>query len=104
MSIGNNNSAMPCCNHEETDTRLVVHILHVLEQELKRIEIRTEDTDVIVILVGAFVELIRAQPLANILIAFGMSKDFRFYSINAICHPWGFKITSTSSIPCTNWL
>ena len=77
MSVGNNNPAMPSCNHEEADTRLVVHILHALEQGLKRIEVRTVDTDVIVILVGAFVALTRAQPLADIWIAFGMGKDYR---------------------------
>lgn len=82
VSIGNNNPAMPNCNHEEADTRLVVHILHALEQGLKRIEVCTVDTDVIVILVGAFVELTRAQSLVYIWIAFGMGKDFRFYSIN----------------------
>lgn len=52
MSVGNNNLVMPSCNHEETDTRLLVHILHALEQELNRIEVHTVDTDVIVILVG----------------------------------------------------
>ena len=83
VSVGNNNPAMPSCNHE-ADTRLVVHIQHALEQGLKRIEVRTVDTDVIVILVGAFVALTRTQPLADIWIAFGMGKDYRFYSINAI--------------------
>ena len=89
MSIGNNNPAMPSCNHEEADTRLVVHILHALKQGLKRIQVHTVDTDVIVILVGDFVKLIRAQPLADIWIAFGMGKDFRFYIINAICATLG---------------
>ena len=84
VSVGNNNPAMSSCNHEEADTRLVVHILHALEQGVKRIEVRTVDTDVIVILVGAFVALTRAQRLADIWIAFGMGKDYRFYSINAI--------------------
>jgi len=37
------------------------------------------------ILVGAFIEITRAQPLTDIWIAFGMGKDFRFYSINVIC-------------------
>ena len=76
MSVGNNNPTMPSCNHEEADTRLVVHILHALEQRLKRIEVCTVDTDVIVILVGVFVALTRAQPLADIWIAFGMGKDY----------------------------
>ena len=70
VSIGNNNLAVWSCYHEEADTRLVWHILHALQQVLKRIEVCTIDTDVIVILVGAFVKLSRGQPLDNNSIAF----------------------------------
>ena len=52
VSVGNNNPVMTNSNHEEADTRLVQHILHVLEWVLKRIEVCTIDTDVIVIPVG----------------------------------------------------
>ena len=45
---------MPNCNHEEADTRIVVHIAHALEQGEKTIYVRTVDTDVVVILAGAF--------------------------------------------------
>ena len=38
---------MPDHNHEEADMRTVVHVLHALQQEMKKIEIRTVDTDVI---------------------------------------------------------
>ena len=41
--------------------------------------------DVIVIYVGALVELTRGQPLEDIWIASGIDKDLRFFSINAIC-------------------
>ena len=56
--------------HEEADTRLIVHILHALEQVLKRIEVCTIDTDII--LVGVFVKLTWSQPIDNISIAFGI--------------------------------
>ena len=46
---------------------------------------RTVDTDVVVILAGAFFDLILTQPLASIWVAFGMGKHYRFYNINAIC-------------------
>ena len=46
----------------------------------------TVDTDVVIILAG---ELCQTQPLADIWIAFGMSKKYRFYSINAICASLG---------------
>jgi len=71
---------MPDCNHEEADTRVVVHISHALEQGLKRIVVRTVDTDV----TGALFKLIASNPLADIWVAFGTGKDFRLYSINAI--------------------
>ena len=75
---------MPDCNHEEADTRIVVHVLHVLQQRMKKIEICTVDTDVIIILMGAFHKLVKIQPVADIWVAFGMGKSYRFLSINAI--------------------
>ena len=83
--VSRSNNSMPNCNHEEADTRVVVHVLHALEQGRTSIKVRTVDTDVVVILVGIFYELSRIQPLADIWVAFGMGKHYRFYSVNAIC-------------------
>lgn len=77
-------SGMMNCNHEEADTRIVVHVLHALNQGMKSIKVRTVDTDVVIILVGAFFDLLQNQPMADTWIAFGMSKNYRFYSVNAI--------------------
>ena len=41
---------------------------------MKNIEIRTVDTDVIVILAGMFYDLLVIQPLADIWVAFGVGK------------------------------
>ena len=60
------------CNHEETDTRIVIHVNHAIMQGAKIIEIRTVDTDVIVILVGIFHELTLQYPSVDIWVAFGM--------------------------------
>jgi len=80
---------MQNCNHEEADTGVVVHILHALMQGRKTIQVRTVDTDVVVILAGTFHDLIASQLLADIWVAFGMGKNFRFYHINAICASLG---------------
>ena len=80
---------MQNCNHEEADTRVVVHVLHALMQGGKTIQVRTVDTDVVVILAGTFHDLIASQLLADIWVAFGMGKNFRFYHINAICASLG---------------
>ena len=77
------------CNHEEADTRIIVHILHALHQGMNTFKVRTVDTDVVVILLGAFFELSQAQPLVDIWIAFGMSKNYRFYNINTMCNILG---------------
>ena len=65
---------MPDCNHEESDTRILVQILHALEQGTKTIEVHTVDTDLITVLAGALFELTLVHPLAEIWVAFGNRK------------------------------
>ena len=48
--------------------------VHALEQGAKTIQVRTVDTDVVVILAGTFHDLIATHPLADIWVAFGMGK------------------------------
>ena len=52
--------------HEETDTRIVVHVIHELQQWAKTIEVRTMNTYVVVILECTFHDLTATQPFANI--------------------------------------
>ena len=47
------------------------------------------DTDVVVILIGVFYELLKTQSSADIWVAFGTGKNCRFLSINAICESLG---------------
>ena len=67
----------------------MVHVLHALKQGEQTICVRTVDTDVVVILAGTFHDLVATQPLADIWVAFGMGKNYRFYHINAICERLG---------------
>ncbi|XP_061894509.1 uncharacterized protein LOC133644183 [Entelurus aequoreus] len=82
-------SMMDCCNHEEADTRIVVHLQCALKEGAKTVLVRTVDTDVIVILAGLFYDLVVLQPLTDIWVAFGMGKRFRYYHINHICKSLG---------------
>ncbi|GFR92349.1 hypothetical protein ElyMa_004350800 [Elysia marginata] len=45
VSIGGT-SPMGHCNHEEADTRIVVHLLHALQGGAKTVQVRTVDIDV----------------------------------------------------------
>ena len=87
MSTCGSSSTMDSCNHEEADTRMVVHVWHTLEQGASRVLVHTVDTDVIVILAGVFYDLglVVIQHLADIWVAFGMGKKYRFYHINQLC-------------------
>ena len=84
-------SPMPNRSHEEADARIVVHVLHALQQGLTTVQVRTVDTDVVVVLIGVFHKLLLSQPKADIWVAFGVGKKYRHYSINALSTSLGTK-------------
>ena len=89
LSMGSS-MAMQNPNHEEADIRIVVHVMHALQQGTKTIQVRPVDTDVfVVIFVGTFCDRTATQPFADILVFFDMGKNYRFYYINAICASLG---------------
>ncbi|KAK3716735.1 hypothetical protein QZH41_006309 [Actinostola sp. cb2023] len=61
---------MQACNHEEADTRLLVHVRDAVERGAKNVMIRTVDTDVVVIAVAELSALREIEPDLNIWIAF----------------------------------
>ena len=69
------------CNHEEADTRIVVHVRHAL--------VRTVDTDVVVILVGKLHDLLAYNQLSKVWVAFGMGRHFSVININGVCSSLG---------------
>ena len=80
---------MPRCDHEEADTRIAVHVLHALTKGSDKVFIRTVDTDVVVIMIGLFHDLVSLNPSADIWISFGMGKNLQYISINATCESLG---------------
>ena len=87
--VSGNGPQMTSCWHEEADTRMVVHILHVLESDYKAIQIRSVDTDVLVIFIGKFHQILERYPDANISVALGFGKDFKIYPLNTVCEKLG---------------
>lgn len=84
------------CNHEEADTRITVHLEHAL-LTFDRALVRTVDTDVVVILVGKLSDLQKTNSSADIWVAFGMGRNFRFLSINSISAALG--VARSLSLP-----
>ena len=56
---------MPDCDHEEADTRLLIHLQDALQNGSTCCQVRTVDTDVLVILVGKMHYLLTLNPMAD---------------------------------------
>lgn len=80
---------MQRCNHEEADTRILVHVSDALKTGAKTISVRTVDTDVAVILIGHYHDLCDAYGSFDLWIAFGMGKSYRWLHISRICNTLG---------------
>jgi len=79
--VQSENSLTPC-NHEEFDTRVILHAANAASQGYKRILIIANDTDVVVLAVSFFNE-IGAEKLW---VTFGKSKKIRYISIHDVCN------------------
>ena len=69
---------MSTCNQEEADIRIVVHVKHALENGAKSIQVRTVDTDVVIVLIGVFHELSQINADLDLWVAFGTGKNYSF--------------------------
>ena len=88
ISVGTNDP-MESCNHEEADTRIIVHIFHALLQGQTCFHVRTVETDIVVILLGTFHKMLPIQGNVNIWVAFVSGKSFMFYGVNSIFESLG---------------
>lgn len=68
------------CNHEEADSRLLLHCADAVSQGFESICIRTVDTDVVVIAMTVFKKL----GVAQLWVAFGTGKNFTYVPIHEI--------------------
>ncbi len=69
------------CNHEEFDTRVLLHAANAASLGYKNVLIIANDTDVVVLAISFFTE-IGAEKLW---VSFGMGKKLRYISIHDIC-------------------
>ena len=69
------------CNHEEADTRIIVHLADVVRKGFSKVKIRTVDTDVVVLAIAA---IPRLPEGTEVWLAFGTGKDFRYIPAHMI--------------------
>ena len=73
------------CNHEEADTRMMVHIKDSVSQGYDKILVRTVDTDVVVLAVATCQKL----SISEIWVAFGTGKCQRYIAVHEIVKSLG---------------
>ena len=101
-ATGASHYIMPECNHEEADTRMLIHVQDALENGATTCLVHTVDTDVIVIIVGKL-HLREQHPAADVWIAFGTGRNFKYLHINAKCSGKR-KGHSTTHFSLSYWL
>ena len=84
-SRSSNNDYLQPCNHEEADTRIVLHLSDAVQRGHSDIIICTADTDVVVLVVSNF-HKIGAQ---NIWLSFGVAKHHRYIAAHEIASELG---------------
>ena len=78
-------SCLAPCDHEEADTRIMVHLADAVNKGYRKILIRTVDTDVVVLAVAATSKL----EIEELWVAFGTSKSFRNIPVHEIARSLG---------------
>ena len=68
------------CSHEEADTRILLHVAHCARQGLRKLVIRTVDTDVVVLAIGHSLALQLDEPWVRL----GVGTQFRQIAIQEI--------------------
>ena len=75
-------AALAPCNHEEADTRMMVHAADAVKSGHRRILIRTVDTDVVVLAVWMAQEL--HEAVDELWLAIGTGKSFRYIAAHKL--------------------
>ena len=79
------NSLAPC-NQEEADTRMMLHVAHAAQHGHHQIQVRTVDTDVVVLAVMVVNKLPAGDELW---VAFGTGKNYRYIAAHEIASSLG---------------
>ena len=88
-----NSNFKQTCSHEEADSRMLIHVMHALEEGNRTFMIQTVDTDVIVILLGKFNDVFSRYPDFDVWIKFGVGKSMQHIHLKTVVNKIGLRIS-----------
>ena len=83
------------CTQEEADTRILLHVEDCAKEGLKKILIRTTDTDVLILAILCY----QMADVKELWVGFGVGKHFKYIAAHEIATKLG-----TISVPCLYWI
>ena len=84
---------MQASTHEEVDSRIFLHIMDALEEGNNCFMIRTVDTDVVVICLEKFHDIVARYPDFQLWIQFGTGNSIQMIHLNTVCAAIGKNIS-----------
>lgn len=78
------------CTQEEADTRVLLHVLDAVKKGIKRILIRTVDTDIVVLAIAHYFTY-HSHGVEKLWIAIGTGKSYRYLAIHKIAAGLGHR-------------
>ena len=90
--ITNCATSMENSDHEDADTRIMLHLQHALSQGMNRAKILTVDSDLLVIALGAFHSLNSKYHFDEISIEFGSRQTHRSISLKTLAIQFGERL------------
>ena len=79
--LGAESAQLSPCNHEEGDTRMMVHAAHAVQSGHRKVTIRSVDTDVVIVCIAVFPHL----ELDEMWVYYGVGDNKKYIPIHAIC-------------------
>lgn len=76
-------------DHEEADTRIVIHVSHALHAGAMMVLVRTVDSDVVVILIKQFGHFNNISQNCKVFVCFGTGKNKSIIDISQLCNILG---------------
>lgn len=81
------------CDHEEADTKIILHVIHALKTGSKTVLVKSVDSDIIVILMYHFEYFQQLSHDCSIYLYYGTGKNKRKLNIRNLYHALGSKLS-----------
>ena len=87
--LSNGSLPMEDCDHEDADSRMLLHAKHAISQGMNKVRILSNDTDVVIIGLGVYHRLRASFHFEDIIIEFGLKKDHKAISLKSLAESLG---------------